>query len=216
MLNPVTNKIVGIIAPKGTGKTHLAAQMIKELERVAVFDPIHDPAYAACCEELVIGSPRRFGTEIFCERFRVVLRPTWYDPDSLDCVAFDWFCTLSFLRGNMTAIIDEAHLFCSSHRCPPELLNASRLGRHSKLSLVYITQSFTAVHRILTLNTNTFVFFKVIDPRDLDGIKDRCGIETAEQVQALRKLEFHEQNEPIPGQRLVWKDTETTPEIFEA
>lgn len=201
------NEILGVIAPKGSGKTTLALHIIRELraraENVAVFDFMGEDGYAQACEDIVVGSPRDLWAAMHGEGFSIAYRPLEYDAKTGACPGFDFFCSISFKRGNLWVIVDEAHQFCNPHRIPKDLLSIARLGRHQRVSLVYITQSFTAVERTLTLNTNRFAFFRIIDPRDLDGIRDRCGPQVADDVAGLRKLDAES---GIAGELKVWSD----------
>ncbi|MDE2020963.1 MAG: hypothetical protein KGJ13_11555, partial [Patescibacteria group bacterium] len=122
---------------------------------------MYEDGYAAACEDLVIGSPADLWGAMHADEFSICYRPSEYDPVSGECPGFNEFCRLSFRRGNLWVIVDEAHQFCNPHRIPRDLLAIARLGRHQRVSLLYITQSFTAVERSLTMNTNLFAFFKV-------------------------------------------------------
>ena len=174
------------------------------MPRLAVFDFLSEDGYALACEDMAVGYPFDLWSAMQAEKFSVCYRPLEYDPKTQACPGFNQFCSIGYRRGDLWLVIDEAHQFCRPHNIPPDLLAIARLGRHQEVSLLYITQSFTQVERTLTLNTNTFAFFKITDPRDLEGIKMRCGQELAEEVQQLRALDAQK---GIAGEVLLWSDT---------
>jgi hypothetical protein len=203
-LSPKTNRIVGMIAPKGRGKTTLALALLHHLPRAAVFDFNAEDGYAVACEDMAVGSPYDLWAAMHSEQFSVCYRPREYDPKTQDCPGFNQFCSIGFRRGRLWLVIDEAHLFCRPHNIPPELLRATVTGRHTETSILYITQSFTIVERTLRANTNTFVFFRITDPTDLDGVRQRCGREVEQRVQNLRILDARAGK---AGEVLLWCDT---------
>jgi hypothetical protein len=109
-------------------------------------------------------------------------------------------------RGDMTMIIDEAHWLCDPFHIPAPLFEALALGRFERLNTIYVTQSWSMVHRLLTRNSHEFFFWRIIEPSDLNGIRERCGADVAERVSSLRRAEDHrpEGGEFIPGEMLHW------------
>ncbi len=161
---------------------------------------------------MIVGAPDLFWSSLHRDNFRIVYRPTWYDARRQLCPGFIQFCRLCFRRGDLWMIVDEAHQFCSPHSIPAELLTVARLGRHREVSLLYVTQSFTAVERTLTRNTNCFCFFRIFDDLELEGIRRRCGSqEIADQVRSLQKLDL---DHNLPAEVLVWHDTGQVSKFF--
>ena len=203
-----------IVAPSGSGKTYTVSQSIKEMERVAVFDMVHEPAYLAplveANDKLVVGNPAEFARAIAVDRFKVCYRPTTVDrderrPEEVKVPSFGPWIKLCYLRGNMTAVIDEAHLLCNPYTIPRDLFNACVLGRHRRLNLIFVTQSFSAVHRFVTRNAHELVFFNIIEPNDLEGIRKRCGMDVAARVSNLRRLSIDESTGTVtPGEMIHW------------
>lgn len=203
------NRIIVVIAPKGSGKTYRVAQMVGQAERIAVFDLVREDAYNVC--QSYNGKPRDFAEAIHpkVKNFRAVYRPNIIEPDKdlVICPELEPFIKLCYLRGDMTMVIDEAHLICSGRNCPRSLLMSCLVGRHRRLSIVVVAQRFVGVHGSLRANADEFWFWRIIEPSDLEGIADRCGPEVAEQVQGLRVLEQGGKNGVSPGQVLVWDKT---------
>jgi hypothetical protein len=82
---------------------------------------------------------------------------------------------------------------------------ASYVGGHSGFSLILIAQSFSGIHPAVRQNADELYLWKIIEPRDLDGISDRCGKQVMEQVQNLRATETDDNNKfKKAGQMLHW------------
>ena len=90
----------------------------------------------------------------------------------------------------MIFAVEEIPLLCSASYIPPELGKLVRLGRHRRVSLVWTAQRMAEVSRTLTAMTDSFVLFATTEPRDLDAIRDRCGDEIADKVEALGFHDF--------------------------
>jgi DNA helicase HerA-like ATPase len=208
------NRIIGIIAPKGSGKTFHVSRMIAsgELGKVAVFDMLHEDAYLHCCDEIIIGEPKKFAEALRQPNIKIAYRPIIFEQvdGEMHSPEFEQvYMRLVYPLGNITIVIDEAHLLCSPATCPPMLVTANLIGRHRELSIVYITQRFAGVSRALTANTDEFFFYKIIEPRDLSGIRERCGSDVADRVANLRRLDYDKvTGKVIPGEILHWSSYE--------
>lgn len=201
----LTNRIIGVIAPKGSGKSHTVGEWLDGQNRVIIFDITMGDAYRRDGVEIVEGNPKKAGLLMAEENWKILYTPKNVIAKEryLYAPSFDLICDLAYQTGNCTLVVEEAHHLCTSFYVPFPLLNISRLGRHRQCSLVYVTQSFTAVHKSLRDNTDEFWFWKLIEPGDVEGVRARCGSEAAEKVQALRKLE-KVNGEPVPGEMLRW------------
>lgn len=154
--------------------------------------------------EIILGCPLAFWEALHAERFCVVYRPLDYDPARKRSPGFDWFCTLAYRRQKLCVVVDEAHQLCRPQAIPGSFELLARTGRHREISIIYITQSFAAVQGSLTQNTDTFYFFQIHYPWDIEGVGKRCGPEIAQRVHSLRKLDILH---GIPGEILRWRDT---------
>lgn len=203
------NKIILVIGPKRTGKTRKTSELVREYNRVVVFDMMKDAQYV---ENAVIirGKPADLARAIppDKEKFRIVYQPVILDLKEnslMDIPEFQPILKLCHLRGDMIFVIDEAHLLCNSRNCPAELVMASYVGGHSGFSLILIAQSFSGIHPAVRQNADELYLWKIIEPRDLEGIKDRCGWDVMEKVTNLRATEVNDNNEFVKaGQMLHW------------
>lgn len=218
------NKIILEIGPKGSGKTYTACEGIKKMERVVVFDMVSERAYAAAIgapeeidpdlppdNKIIVGRPKELAQAMpqGKEHFKIVYRPIEIeiqDNGLVNAPEFGPVTKLCFLRGDLWFVIDEAHLLCNSRNCPKDLMVANLLGRHRRMSMVLVAQSFTGIHPAIRKNADEFMFWRLIEPSDLEAIRQRCGREVEEQVRNLRVLERDPKTEKLikPGQMLHW------------
>lgn len=214
------NKIILVIGPKRTGKTRKVSDMVKDINRVATFDIVKDVQYVEG-STVIRGRPADFARAIGRdkEQFRVVYQPTIVklrDNGLIDAPEFEPLIKLCHLRGEMYFVIDEAHLICNSRNCPPELMMASYVGGHSGFSMILVAQSFTGIHPVVRRNADELYLWKIIEPSDLDGIRERCGDEVKEQVRNLRAVELDDNDEfKAPGQMLHWTKGKGVKEVTE-
>jgi hypothetical protein len=235
----IQNEIVCVIGPKGSGKTHEVLSMIREMDRVVIFDMIRDKAYAKLVtgsEDGVSVNPRNNNNVIIDNdyaalataiskdksQFKVIYRPS---PKSIKmtsngiikCEDFGIVTKMVYLRGDCWYIVDEAHLICNSHNCPPDLMLANFLGRHQEMSMVFVAQSYVGIHPNIRRNADTFKFWKIIEPSDLESIGKRCGKDTQEKVQNLRVLERDKKTKEFirEGQMLKWDKLDGTVTVTE-
>ena len=166
---------------------------------------VHESGYLSDTAQVYTGMLQAFGQSITAPQFHSVYRPTKFiiENDTIICPSFETIVKLCYLRGNMTLVIDEAHLLCTARSCLGMLMTANLIGRHRRLSLIYVAQSFSAITRPLTRNTDEFWFWRNIEPSDLDGIQERCGKDVRTAVSQLRKLEQPPEG-VIPGEVLKW------------
>lgn len=203
------NKIIIVIGPKRSGKTRKVSGLVTGIDCVATFDMMKDVQYVDGAT-VIRGRPADFARAIAPEHesFRVVYQPTiirLQDNGLIESPEFEPLLKLCHLRGNMYFVIDEAHLLCNSRNCPPELLMASYVGGHKGFSMILIAQSFSGIHPAIRQNADELLLWRIIEPRDLEGIRERCGKDVEEQVRNLRAVDVNDNMEFVAaGQMLHW------------
>lgn len=205
------NKIILVIGPKRTGKTRKVSELVaNDIPRSVTFDLMKDGQYTEGEVTVIQGKPAELARAIGKdqEQFRVVYQPAIIelkDNGLIDAPEFEPLLKLCHLRGDMWFVIDEAHLLCNYRTCPSELVMASYVGGHSGFSMILIAQSFSGIHPIVRRNADEFYFWRMIEPADLDAVKERCGEDVMIQVRELRATEVSDNNEFIAaGQMLHW------------
>jgi hypothetical protein len=234
----VQRRIILVIAPSGSGKTHLISELIRDIDRVAVFDTVSDPQYFATDKngtpredvKVIEGSPRQFAEAIGSlngmigkeeGEFKVIYHPkkvtiTITDQGLMESPEFGIIVRLCQERGHMYLVIDEAHLWCNTYNCPQELQMANLIGRHDGLSMILIAQRLVGVHPAIRENADEFYFWKVIQPRSLKLVEEYCGDDVAKQVKELRAVELDANDKFVkPGQYLHWTKFKGVVEVTE-
>jgi len=180
------------------------------MPRCAVFQIVRkDLAFLNGATHIIDGQPKLFAETLGNEQFRAIYRPANVqvgDNGEVSFPEFRLFVECCFERGDMAMLVDEAHLLCSPRHIPPRFSQAIILGRHENLDILYIAQGFSLVARLLTRNTDEFYFGNIIEPADIQGIRERCGPDVSERVTQLRRLEDHrrEGGTLVPGELLYW------------
>jgi len=206
----VWNRIIGIVGPTGSGKSYMAAKIMAECQRAAVYQIIReDTNYLAGATDFFDGDLRGFTAALGEDNFRYVYRVgpgKRVEKNRFVLPDFEWFIRACFERKHMMMIIDEAHFLCNVRYCPPYLWESVVTGRHMYLDICYVTQRLSMVHHDITANTHEFYFWRNTEPGDLERIVERCGPDVADQVAELRKTEDERRNggQLIPGEMIRW------------
>jgi hypothetical protein len=228
------NKIICEIGPKGSGKTHDVCAELGDMDRAVVFDMVHEEAYELVIMDdnavytgdenqsqsmVITGNPKALVSAVRSEKFKVIYRPVDIQIKEHGMVAVPEFgpvVNVCYTRGDMWLVVDEAHILTDSYNCPKELMIANLLGRHRKLSLFFVSQSFTGIHPKIRRNADEFRFWRIIEPSDLEAIRKRCGKDVEEQVTKLRVLKREPSGTVIQtGQMLVWDKLEGVVRVTE-
>jgi hypothetical protein len=206
------NRVIGVVAPKGSGKTTVVAeQLVRPTPRVAIYDPMGetDFQYHYMASEIVKADLHKFHELIAEENFQVLYIPEapqqdgeeWFYPDFRPFLQKIWRRVQ--LIGPMMVIVDEAHYTMSKRTMPLEMWNIITNGRRYGLDVVWITQRFVGVNGWVRANADEYWFFRLVHPADLQTVNEVCGPEVMEQVRNLRRLDANAVP-VIPGQLLKW------------
>jgi hypothetical protein len=173
--------IVGIAGRRGSGKSTMARRLLERCHRLVIWDPMAEHSWC----------PNRLSSPVRLERFLMWADPqdafaARYVPEHADLVGeFEDVCELVFDFGRLVFGIEEVPMLCTPGALPGQFDRLVRLGRHERVSMVWTAQRMVEVARRLTAATDYFVLFSHTEPRDLDGIAERCGAEVARQVADL-------------------------------
>ena len=174
------NVIIGIAGRRGSGKSTIARRILERCERLVVWDPMAEHRWI----------PNALEDQETLERFLgwASTQDTFagrYIPDANLPEEFSELAWMVYDQENLVLGVEEVPMLCSPSSLPYDFDRLVRLGRHADVSLVWTAQRMVEVARRLTAATDVFILFAHTEPRDLNGIADRCGSEVARRVAEL-------------------------------
>lgn len=216
------NKVIGVVAPKGSGKTTVVADMVRTIPRVAIYDPMAatDNQYRLAASEIIVQDLKAFHLAIAEENFQVLFEPQlpvqdeneWFYPDFRPFIQKVWRRVQ--LIGPMMVVIDEAHYTMSKRTMPVEVLNIITNGRRYGLDIVWITQRFVGVNSWARANADEYWLFRLSHPADIDTVSQIAGPDVADEVTELRRLDANA-SPVVPGQMLKYSTLDSSVEVID-
>lgn len=206
----IENRIIGIVGPKGSGKTYRAARMFGTEKRCLLYQPVrvNTEADEFATDIVETGHVEDIERIIAKDEFRCIYKvqdsEIVYVGKTNRCVymsAPEVFKSC-YNVGSMTLYCDESHKVLNQGACDGEVSRVIELCRNNALNITYIAQSME-VTREIRRNTDELYLYRLREPGDLEKIEERCGSVTAERVANLRRLR-KEGGKIIPGECLHW------------
>lgn len=220
---PQTNHIIGVIAPKGSGKSTVIAQrIVSQEQRVAIYDPqaARDFQYRYAATHIIERDLCQFHQAIAEDEFRVLYRPDdpFIEGEEYRYKDFPAFIGKCYKRceliGPMHLIVDEAHFTCSRRTMPFELMKVTTMSRSVGLDVTWCTQRFSGVNTWLRGNADEYWFFRLASPGDLDIAAQVCGSDVADQISNLRRLDANA-TPVVPGELLIWSSLDGSVQVID-
>jgi hypothetical protein len=206
------NRVIGVIGPKGSGKSHMAAQIMAGADRAAVYQIVREDAnYLPAATNIFDGDLRLFcialGEDTFRYIYRVAPGARRVEKNRIVLPDFELFLKCCFERRNMMMVIDEAHFLCARQYIPAFFYEAVATGRHRVLDIVFVGFRFAEIHPVLTSNADELYLWCINEPMDIEGIRNRCGEEVSTAIVTLRKTEDRRNagGTLLPGQYIHWR-----------
>lgn len=216
------NRVIGVVAPKGSGKTTTVADLVRTTPRVAIYDPMAetDFQYRRVASHIVSRDLREAHKIMAEDNFQLLYEPElpsqdgeeWYYADFRPFLMKVWRRVQ--LIGPMMLIVDEAHYTMSGKTMPLEMWNIITNGRRYGLDIVWITQRFVGVNGWVRANADEYWFFRLVHPADLLTVREIAGPEVAEQVRNLRRLDS-KKNPPVAGELLIWNSLDGSTRVID-
>lgn len=203
------NRIIGVVAPKGSGKTTRVAELVRVTPRVAIYDPmaLTDYPYRVVASHIVQRDLHEAHLILAEDNFQLLFEPTLpeQDGDEWRYQDFPQFLMKVWRRvqliGPMMLVVDEAHYTMSARTMPLEMWNIITNGRRYGLDVVWITQRFVGVNPWVRANADIYWLYRLASVPDLKVVADIAGPDVAEEVRNLRRLDVATHT---PGQMLIW------------
>jgi len=171
-----SNYVISIFGHKGSGKSTLVKELVKEHKRVIVFDTMGEYDNAIENYNDAVRTLGRLQNE---RRFTVAIRLP-EDEDALSAmeVAYDVPRTL--------VVFEETSFYCSPSSMPTILKKFVRYGRHREISQIYVSRRPAEINRDLTAQSDLIVSFHQHEPNDIDYLRKLMGPE-ADRLPGLPK-----------------------------
>lgn len=178
-----TNTIVSIFGRKGSGKSRLALEVMREHRRVVVLDYLgeYGTAQGFTVHEGLAASVKALARWAGKSRFALSLRvDEVFEARALLEVCWE-------MRGYLL-VLEEASWLCSPSQLPRELSKFVRMGRHREISQLYVAQRPAMVHRDVTSQSDVIVSFQQHEARDIKFLEASTLGAQAEHVRTLPRF----------------------------
>lgn len=169
------NLVITVLGRKGSGKTTLVKKLLTEFARVVIVDTNREYTDEVAVVVSKLDDALAYLEDVAKrpkdEAFSVAYIPAEIPEDALD------FLKVVFTLENVLVVVDEAHMYCSAHTAPQEILKLVRLGRHRELSQVYVSQRPSTIPRDVTAQSDLIVSFQQHEGRDIEYMARLYGRE---------------------------------------
>ena len=197
---PVENRIVVVSGFRGSGKTTVAARILRAQPRLIVYDPNEDDAYR-WIPNTVYDIEGKGGLREFFRWVRREKKPSWavryvpeeYDGDAGGLTAdANEFCRFIFTGQHFWVCFEEVHQIVQNpapSSMPPQLRKLINRGRHREINVLVTGIRYSEIPRPITAGANLHIVFHTAEPGDREELVKRIGTEAADGVANLDRHE---------------------------
>lgn len=211
----IDGELTFLCGPVASGKSYLAQQWYKSLERVVMFDT------SAELENLegehFFQEPRKFAERVERSIDETSGYHLVYHPGGDPALGFEWVVRALWQDLEPRVLIcEEVHEFMNPTFEHEHMRIVSKYARKRNLGFVGISQRIADTHRNFTSACRRTILFRTEEARDLDAISDRWGNEAADTVRNLRPLVYRDstgQTEQTPEALIIVRGQ--TPTVME-
>lgn len=155
-----SNEVITISGKRGYGKTTLAKNIIGQLKRVAVWDPMNEYEH-----------------------------PNSYIPQRGDMKEFNSWLKGYWQTGNVFILVDEADQVMPERKPLPDYANKIiNLGRHRNIGIGMVTRRLANLNKTAVSQSATLYLFHHFLINDIRYLKEM--IPEAESLQKLQKFQY--------------------------
>lgn len=174
-------KVSLILGQRGSGKSYLAKDLIKDVKRLIIYDTLGEYNTGISIENL--DEFKQFFLKVYQGNFKICYQPV--NP----IIDFDAVCDIVFECGDLTFLVEEIDTFASAQGISDNFANIIQRGRHKNITLIGVSQRPFGIPRLITSQAKTIYSFIHREPGDLDYLKAYIG-EDAEKIKELKQYEF--------------------------
>ncbi len=196
-------KKILILGKTGSGKSYLAKKLLRQFDRVVVYDTMDEYTEGVVFEDM--RSFGEFWKRCHTGKFRLIYRPKNINAEFDTIAGLVWDC------GNCAFLVEEIDLFGSAWKISDEFSDIIRRGRHKNITFIGVTQRPFGINRLLTSQAKEIYVFNSNEPRDRDYIKQLLSTAQISEADVIEHLDQLKQYE-----YLKWTDGKTELEIGKA
>lgn len=160
----MNNFIITILGKKGSGKTHLAKNIIALCPLpVFIIDSLHEYSQGVIynnIKDLIYDYVNKLNkSNVY------ILRPVSdIDIDTM-------FKCVYKINNTLTLVCEEADMYCNPYKIDEYFSNIIKYGRHYNHNIIAISRRPAEINRLLTSQSDCIITFRQTEARDLQYLK---------------------------------------------
>lgn len=176
--------IILVFGKRGSGKSVLAAHLLKQYERYFVFDTLGEYTDGVIFDN--ISDLAEFWRSVYRDKFKIIYRPTQPAAEFETIAELIWKCK------DLAFLVEEIDTFGTPYKIDENFANIIQRGRHRHITLIGVTQRPYGIHRLLTSQAKKVYIFNTNEPRDRAYLKDFLpgSAEIEAQLDKLEQYQF--------------------------
>ena len=171
------NLIIAVFGKKGSGKTTLVKNLIRQSKRLIVIDTLNEYNVG----EIVYSKENLFNQTRF-ETFRIVYRP-------LSEIDADFAFRLCQHLENVTIVVEEADNYATSNYLSEDFRYLIHYGRHYKVNIIVSCRQANRLRSDITAQSDYIISFKQQGRHCLSYMED---FDDKNIILKIDKLHLHE------------------------
>jgi len=174
-----------VVGQSGSGKSSFVDRYLKSLYRFILFDTaVEYEGYETFRDDLQ-------GLYTYVDKnaggsFKAVYQNV--HDDALE--SFEFCCNLALAVEDVHFIVEEVDVFADNRKPLPDAFKTMlKLGRHSGVSMILISQRPALMHTLIRSQSRHFVCFQMVDRNDIEYFRPFFG-DTVDEFRKMPSLHF--------------------------
>lgn len=185
-------KVILLLGKRGSGKSYLARDMLKNYNRYLVFDTIGEYSNQGVCFQ-DLKELGEFWEKFIDKKFRLIYQPL--NPYKIieaetGKTEFDLICDLVWECEDMALIVEEMDAFCGSAGISDSFANIVQRGRHRNITLIGISQRPYGISRLISSQAKEIYSFIMTEPRDIEYLSQYIG-KDVDKIRDLKEFNYY-------------------------
>lgn len=192
-------EIVTVVGQSGSGKSSWVQKRLPDLSRFILFDSLCEYTGFDVYQddkEGIFNHVKKIKNGIFQTIYRCV--------QGDEAADFDFICSLAEAVEDVTLIVEEVDQYATPAYCPIKLKRVLKIGRHSGISMVFVSRRPAEVNRLITAQSRRFICFQMLEPNDVRYMRAVIGA-VADEIPTLDKLSYIDWNHgAVSRGKITW------------